>query len=72
MILHTIRKKLHTLILVFEKRYNESSFLKIWVRMMMMEKYLELISGKHSVDSVQKTAVLQISYIIKKVLQCET
>jgi hypothetical protein len=37
-----------------------------------LKKYLETISGKHSVDSLQKTAVLGISHIIRKVLQSET
>jgi hypothetical protein len=30
------------------------------------------IPGKHSVTSLQKTAILGPSYIIQKVLQCET
>jgi hypothetical protein len=29
-------------------------------------------AGKHSIDSLQKTAVLGISHIIRKVLQSET
>ena len=29
------------------------------------------IPGKHSIDSLQKTAILGISHIIRKVLQCE-
>jgi hypothetical protein len=37
-----------------------------------LKKYLETIPGKHSVDSLQKTAELEISHIIRKVLQCET
>jgi hypothetical protein len=32
----------------------------------------ETIPGKHSIDSLQKTAVLGTSHIIKKVLQSET
>jgi hypothetical protein len=35
------------------------------------KKYLETISGKHSIDSLQKTAVLGTSHIIRKVLQSE-
>jgi hypothetical protein len=31
-------------------------------------KYLETIPGKHSLDSVQKTAVLGTSHIVRKVL----
>jgi hypothetical protein len=34
--------------------------------------YLETIPGKHSIDSVQKTAVLGTSHIIRKMLQSET
>jgi hypothetical protein len=36
-----------------------------------LEKHLEAITGKHSVDSLQQTAVLGTSHIIRKVLQCE-
>jgi hypothetical protein len=35
-------------------------------------KYLETIPGNHSIDSLQKTAVLGTSHIIRKVLQSET
>jgi hypothetical protein len=34
-----------------------------------LKKYLETIPGKHSIDSLQKTAVLETSHIIRKVLQ---
>jgi hypothetical protein len=37
-----------------------------------LNKYLETIPGKHSIDSAQKTAVLGTSHIIRKVLQSET
>jgi hypothetical protein len=37
-----------------------------------LSKNLEAIPGKHSIDSLQKTAVLGTSHIIRKVLQCET
>jgi hypothetical protein len=37
-----------------------------------LKKYLETIPGKHSIDSLQKTAVLGTSHIIRKVLQSET
>jgi hypothetical protein len=33
---------------------------------------LEAIPGKHSIDSLQQTAILGTSHIIQKVLQCET
>ena len=36
-----------------------------------LQKNLETISGKHSIDSLQKTATLGTSHIIRKVLQCE-
>jgi hypothetical protein len=35
-------------------------------------KNLEVIPGKHSIDSLQKTATLGTPHIIRKVLQCET
>jgi hypothetical protein len=34
-------------------------------------KNLEAVPGKHSIDSLQKTAILGTSQIIQKVLQCE-
>jgi hypothetical protein len=37
-----------------------------------LKRYLETIPGKHSIDSLQKTAVLGTSHIIRKVLQSET
>ena len=37
-----------------------------------LEKRLEAIPGKHSVDSLQQTAVLGTSHIIREVLQSET
>jgi hypothetical protein len=37
-----------------------------------LRKNLEAIPGKRSIDSVQKTAILGTSHIIRKVLQCET
>jgi hypothetical protein len=37
-----------------------------------IKKYLETIPGKHSINSLQKTAVLGTSHIIRKVLQSET
>jgi len=36
-----------------------------------LRKNLEAVPGKHSIDSLQKTAILGTSYIIRKVLQCE-
>jgi hypothetical protein len=37
-----------------------------------LKKTLESIPGKHSIDSLQQTAVLGTSHIIQKVPQCET
>jgi len=36
-----------------------------------LRKSLEAVPGKHSIDSLQKTAILGTSHIIRKVLQCE-
>jgi hypothetical protein len=37
-----------------------------------LQKYLETILGQHSIDSLQKTAILGTSHIIRKVLQADT
>jgi hypothetical protein len=37
-----------------------------------LRKNLEATPGKHSIDSLQHTAVLRTSHIIRKVLQCGT
>jgi len=36
-----------------------------------LRKNLETVPGKHSIDSLQNTAILGTSHIIRKVLQCE-
>ena len=36
-----------------------------------LKKNLEAVPGIHSIDSLQKTAILGTSHIIRKVLQCE-
>jgi len=36
-----------------------------------LKKNLETMPGNHSIDSLQKTAILGTSHIIRKVLQCE-
>jgi sirohydrochlorin ferrochelatase len=36
-----------------------------------LRKTLEAVPGKHSIDPLQKTAVLGTSHIIRKVLQSE-
>jgi hypothetical protein len=37
-----------------------------------LRKNFEALPGKHSIDSLQKTAILGTSHIIRKVLQSET
>jgi hypothetical protein len=37
-----------------------------------LKKNLEAMPGKHSIDSLQKTAVLGTSHIMREVLQSET
>jgi hypothetical protein len=37
-----------------------------------LRKNLEAVPGKHSIDLLQKTAILGTSYIIRNVLQSET
>ena len=37
-----------------------------------LRKNLEAVPGRHSIDSLQKTAILGTSHIIRKVLHCET
>jgi hypothetical protein len=37
-----------------------------------LRKNLEAIPGKHSIDTLQKTAALGTSHIMQKVLQSET
>ena len=36
-----------------------------------LRRNLEAVPGKHSIDSLQKTAILGTSHIIWRVLQCE-
>jgi len=36
-----------------------------------LRKNLETVPGRHSIDSLQKTAMLGTSHVIRKVLQCE-
>jgi len=36
-----------------------------------LKKNLETLPGKHSIDSLQKTAILGTAHILRKVLQCE-
>jgi len=36
-----------------------------------LRKNLETVRGKHSIDSLQETAILGTLHIIRKVLQCE-
>jgi len=39
--------------------------------MRSLRKNLEAVPGKHSIDSLQKTAILGTAHIIWEVLQCE-
>jgi len=36
-----------------------------------LRKNLEAVPAKHSIDSLQKIAILRTSHIIEKILQCE-
>ena len=36
-----------------------------------LRKNFEAVAGKHSIDSLQKTAILGTAHTIRKVLQCE-
>jgi hypothetical protein len=36
-----------------------------------LKKNLKAVPGKNSIDSLQKTAIIGTSHIIRKVLQCE-
>jgi len=40
--------------------------------MRSLRKHLETVPGKHSIDSLQKTAILGTLHIIQKLPQCET
>ena len=37
----------------------------------VLRKNMEAITGKHSIDSQQKTAVLGTAHIRRKIMQCE-
>jgi len=37
-----------------------------------LKKVLQVMPGKRSIDSLQKTAIVETSHVIRKVLQCET
>jgi hypothetical protein len=50
---------------------NTSNNWSHWNSNEKLKENLEAVPGKHSVDSLQKTAVLGTSHIIRKVLQCE-
>jgi hypothetical protein len=45
----------------WSRRNSNRRFKNVW----------EVVPGKHSIDSLQKTAILGTSHIIRKVLQCE-
>jgi hypothetical protein len=50
---------------------NNNNNLSHWNSNEKLKENLEAVPGKHSIDSVQKTAVLGTSHTIRKVLQCE-
>jgi hypothetical protein len=52
-------------------RGNYSHRYVIIIIIISLRKNLKAVPGKHSIDSLQKTAVLGTSHIIRKVLQCE-
>jgi len=43
-----------------------------WNSNKMFRRNLEAIAGKHLTDSLQKTAILGSSHVMRKVLQCDT
>ena len=42
-----------------------------WNSKEKLKENLEAVPGKHSINSLQKTAILGTSHIIREVLQCE-
>jgi len=42
-----------------------------WNSNKKLKENLEAVPGRHLIDSLQKTAILGTSHIIRKVLQCE-
>ena len=51
--------------------YNSNNWSR-WNSNESLRKNLEAVPGKHSIDSLQKTAILGTPHLIRKVLQCET
>ena len=49
--------------------YEEGDVTVLWNQAVHTDR--EVVPGKHSIDSLQKTAILGTSHIIRKVLQCE-
>ena len=66
---------------VYVQRYTELWYLKCTIIPVIiggtgivtrsLRKNLEAVPGKHSIDSLQKTAILGTCHIMRKVLQCE-
>jgi hypothetical protein len=54
------------------KKENLLQEMKMMMMMMMMIIIIIIIPGQHSIDSLQKTAILGTSHIIRKVVQAET
>ena len=51
--------------------YRDTTNVEPAIVMRSLRKNLEAVPGKHSIDSLQTTAILGTSHIIRKVLQCE-
>jgi hypothetical protein len=51
--------------------YTSNNWSATWVVTRSVRKTLEAVPGKHSIDSLQKTAILGTAHIIWKALQCE-
>jgi len=63
MLAYLLKKELHN------NNNNNNNATGIVTR--SLRKNLETVPGKHSIDSLQKAAILGTSHIIRKVLQCE-
>jgi hypothetical protein len=70
--LTTLRIGGHIENFLLEALNRKPSFIRpIIIIIIIIMKNLEAVPGKHSIESIQKTAILGTSHIIRKVLQCE-